>query len=359
MGFLTTGKTLAWEEARKYAEYIQKHGITQFLHIYENLKNRHNDCLKWGDEIEYIVVTVDEQKKETKICLRGEEILDHLMHEEHEAGSEATSSWKPEYGCFMVEGTPAKPYGGTPSHFRLVHGNMALRRKQAEKHLKPNERVLTITAFPLLGVGVYTEPPSQPFGPSALSEYTSDDVINSHNRFRTLTANIRKRRGSKVCIKMPLFQDKNTQPEKDGSNTIHMDSMAFGMGCCCLQCTYQCCNINEARHFYDQFAVLAPIMLALTAATPILRGRLADSDVRWNVIAGSVDDRTPEERGLEPLKDSKYVINKSRYDSIDCFISLDPLMKAKYNDLNLIMNHDALDHLSQAGVDTLLARTLR
>lgn len=40
-----------------------------------------------------------------------------------------------------------------------------------------------------------------------------------------------------------------------------MDAMAFGMGNCCLQCTLQCCNINEARHFYDQFAVLAPIMV--------------------------------------------------------------------------------------------------
>jgi hypothetical protein len=40
-----------------------------------------------------------------------------------------------------------------------------------------------------------------------------------------------------------------------------MDAMAFGMGSCCLQCTLQCCNINEARYFYDQFAVLAPIMV--------------------------------------------------------------------------------------------------
>jgi len=38
--------------------------------------------------------------------------------------------------------------------------------------------------------------------------------------------------------------------------------------------------------------------LALTAASPVWRGYLADVDCRWNVIAGSVDDRTPEERGL-------------------------------------------------------------
>lgn len=49
---------------------------------------------------------------------------------------------------------------------------------------------------------------------------------------------------------------------------------------------------------YDQLAVLSPVMLALTAATPILKGRLVDTDVRWDTIATSVDDRTPAERGL-------------------------------------------------------------
>ena len=41
------------------------------------------------------------------------------------------------------------------------------------------------------------------------------------------------------------------------------------------------------------------MQMALSAAAPIFRGYLADVDCRWNVIAGSVDDRTPEELGLE------------------------------------------------------------
>ena len=48
---------------------------------------------------------------------------------------------------------------------------------------------------------------------------------------------------------------------------------------------------------YDQLSPLGPIMLALTAATPIYKGFLADTDVRWNQISRSVDDRTPEELG--------------------------------------------------------------
>jgi hypothetical protein len=44
--------------------------------------------------------------------------------------------------------------------------------------------------------------------------------------------------------------------------------------------------------------------MALTAASPVFRGRLVDTDTRWDVIAGSVDCRTPAERGMiEPVRD--------------------------------------------------------
>merc|ERR1711959_629279 len=107
-----------------------------------------------------------------------------------------------------------------------------------------------------------------------------------------------------VDIRVPKFKDSKTawlprgdQPpstvqEADEQNEIYMDCMAFGMGMCCLQVTFQARDMSESRHLYDQLAVLAPVMLGLTAATPIFRGFLADIDVRWDVIAGSVDCRT-------------------------------------------------------------------
>ena len=75
-----------------------------------------------------------------------------------------------------------------------------------------------------------------------------------------------------------------------------MDAMAFGMGCCCLQVTFQATDVSESRHLYDQLAVLTPILIALTAATPVARGTLLDTDSRWDIISQSVDDRTPAER---------------------------------------------------------------
>lgn len=95
------------------------------------------------------------------------------------------------------------------------------------------------------------------------------------------------------------------------------------MGCCCLQVTFQACNITEARTLYDQLTPLCPIMLALSAASPAYRGLLTESDCRWNVISASVDCRTPEERGEVPLKNNRFRINKSRYDSIDSYLSAD------------------------------------
>ena len=38
-------------------------------------------------------------------------------------------------------------------------------------------------------------------------------------------------------------------------------------------------------------------MMSLTASTPILKGRLLDTDARWGIISESVDGRTPFERG--------------------------------------------------------------
>ena len=56
--------------------------------------------------------------------------------------------WRPEYGSYMIEGTPGQPYGGTMSEFNTVEDNMDKRRREASAALKPNETLCTVTAFP-------------------------------------------------------------------------------------------------------------------------------------------------------------------------------------------------------------------
>ena len=70
------------------------------------------------------------------------------------------------------------------------------------------------------------------------------------------------RRGSNVECRLPLYQD-----EKTKGSEIAVDAMAFGMGCCCLQVTFQCRDVDESRHVYDQLAVLAPARVLRGSAT--------------------------------------------------------------------------------------------
>jgi glutamate--cysteine ligase catalytic subunit len=51
MGLLTLGNPLSWEETKRYVQFIREHGIEQFIQIYKKVKDRRNDCLKWGDEV--------------------------------------------------------------------------------------------------------------------------------------------------------------------------------------------------------------------------------------------------------------------------------------------------------------------
>ena len=45
--------------------------------------------------------------------------------------------------------------------------------------------------------------------------------------------------------------------------------------------TFQGRDVDESRYMYDQLAVLAPIMLAMTAATPIFKGRESTDEIQF------------------------------------------------------------------------------
>uniref|UniRef100_A0A672HLV3 Glutamate--cysteine ligase n=1 Tax=Salarias fasciatus TaxID=181472 RepID=A0A672HLV3_SALFA len=305
MGLLSQGSPLNWEETRKHADYIRKHGILQFLNIYNKVKDRQKDVLKWGDEL--LLFT-------TKTCRSNE----------------------PTYGSYMIEGTPGQPYGGTMSEFNTVEGNMGKRRREASSVLNKNETLCTITSFPRLGCPGFTRPEHRPTPVEkgvSKSLFFPDEAINQHPRFSTLTRNIRHRRGEKVCINVP--------------SKFHLTLQKTD----CV--TFQACSIDEARYLYDQLATFCPIVMALSAASPFYRGFVSDIDCRWGVISASVDDRTQEERGLKPLKNNKFRIFKSRYDSIDSYLSS---CSEKYNDIDLTKDEEIYKQLLGAGIDKLLAQ---
>lgn len=122
-----------------------------------------------------------------------------------------------------------------------------------------------------------------------------------------------------------------------------MDAMGFGMGNCCLQATFSALDFPHSRWLYDQLSVMCPIFLALTAGSPVFKGKLADVDARWDVIASSVDCRTAEERDIN----SKSYLPKSRYSSISRYISDDPRNLACYNDIKFNLNQEFMLYAKQ------------
>ncbi|KIW22298.1 glutamate-cysteine ligase [Cladophialophora immunda] len=277
----------------------------------------------------------------------------------------------------MLEATPGKPWGIDFKDLLDVEPDMRLRREIATNHMEPDQFPITLTTFPRLGLPDSIQPDYPPSGPALRSQFVPDEIANPHIRFPTLAANIRSRRGRKVEINVPVFKDKNTPspfhdptvnydlhkwPEDDDvrngavkPDCVYMDAMAFGMGSCCLQITFQAKNIREGRTLYDQLSPLGPIMLALTAATPIYKGFLVDTDVRWNQISRAVDDRTAEELGEVPLKNDRWRIPKSRYASNSTYIAQDPRLRPEYMDPDLVVNEELKQKLLNGGMDNLLA----
>lgn len=202
-----------------------------------------------------------------------------------------------------------------------VEKSMKLRRKRIHNELLVNEIAPSLSCFPMMGVNNYPHTKNN-YGSISNSKYISDEVINPHPRFGALTSNIRNRRKSNVNIQ--ILKDTNPNDHttttsdiitstttsnvginnidnkvdtenKVDSQVIHMDAMAFGMGCCCLQVTIQAQDEEESRYLTDQLSILSPILHALSASTPILKGQFASTDTRWDVISQAVDDRTIDE----------------------------------------------------------------
>lgn len=152
---------------------------------------------------------------------------------------------------------------------------MRLRRKQAEKFLHKDEHLVSLTVFPLLGSPNFTWPnyKATPDSNTTRSLFFPDEAIyNTHPRFKTLSRNIRERRGKKVAIYLPIMRDTNTEepfietfdslcskydyppaqkarcPEKCPvkPDCLYLDAMGFGMGACCLQVgVFENCCICE------------------------------------------------------------------------------------------------------------------
>ena len=134
-------------------KYVRQHGIEQFIRHYRRVEAIEGDMLRWGDELEYGIFKIDEQGHSVRLSLRAPEIMKQLRQREEAAGDSAGQScgWMPEFGSWMVEGTPGQPYSGYAADLLLVERNMRIRRARLLAALAADEICPTVTAFPLMG----------------------------------------------------------------------------------------------------------------------------------------------------------------------------------------------------------------
>ena len=141
MGLLALGTPLEWQDAKKEANHVRKWGIEQLLAIWNRAKGKEGDALRWGDEIEYLVVAFDDGQRNVRLSLRQADILAALAKDEElcqQGGcvpdlqaitrkGEKLPIFHPEFGRFMLEATPGKPWGIGFQDLLDVEPNMRLR----------------------------------------------------------------------------------------------------------------------------------------------------------------------------------------------------------------------------------------
>ena len=304
MGLLTNSEILSWDEHSKNISSYKDLGILQFIRLYNCYKLNTSIPFFWGYEMEYMLIK--KIKNNYKLNLIGSKLIDTL--------SKKDNCWLPEYADWMIEKIPKRPFNNKIVNLLNLEKDLQDEINTINLNLDKDSSTILMTSFPLTGINEFHTPIENKYNDYSCSKFIPDNIINPHIRFRTLTKNIRTRRGKKVNIEIPIYKDINTPDD-----VIYMDCMGFGMGNCCSQVTIQCHDLEHALKMYDQFAVLTPFLLALSSACPILKGSLSENDSRWNVIEQAVDDRKPNEN-----------LEKSRYSTISYYVHNDG---NKYNDI--------------------------
>lgn len=355
MGLLKFSRCLDWVEILQNIDKAKERGIKQFINVYSKYKKQGVQCNFWGDELESMLVGGNDT---FYLLLLSDEVRAELM-------KDGNMIVNPEFAGYMIETTPLTPYNYEIADLHKVEENMIMRIDRLKRAIERVTSSMGISGFPLFcsifpGIGVRNVFWDK-FGLADLrynetkSEYFPDNAITNHPRFNSFQKNIRRRRGRCPEGYVPVMEDLHSDYEM-----IKIDSFGLGMGCCCLHTTLQANTYDEACYLYDQMGVLTPLLLRISRASPVAQGRLLSTETRWDILNFAADCRTDEERGCKFIVSGdipkKSAIPKSRFSSIDCFISEKERNIAAYSDIEFPIHHDSYESLIKNGVNEKMAR---
>lgn len=204
---------------------------------------------------------------------------------------------------YMLESQPREPYGNSLKDLAHVESDMrdrsvyvgiqgvsiwtdeSYRRRMLAACLSKDERLVTLTNVALLG--------------SSQMKMDYDTLITDKQRYQDMFSRLP---GRAAHLKNSLghqVQSFLASPDSKGSS-IDIDDPVDSWGGCGLQATFSANDLQEACRLHDQLVPLGPLMLALSAATPIYKGKLVVTDTRWEAMCWAGDDRKSSEKPEVP-----------------------------------------------------------
>lgn len=115
MGYLTVkGKLMTYNEYKHLVEQYKQRGLLEFLEIYAAHKDKHRERrdLHWGEELEYTLFQFDEKNRKVQLTNSAFDLIEEFNEMQDSDHSKVKEiDLHPEFGNWMVEAVPSKPYG--------------------------------------------------------------------------------------------------------------------------------------------------------------------------------------------------------------------------------------------------------
>ncbi|KAJ5504562.1 Glutamate--cysteine ligase [Penicillium fimorum] len=363
---------LSWEEIAANRAHLHRLAFEQCISVWQQYEGLDNFPPLWGDEIEYLLVSLDRRNKTATLALKQPKVL--KKWEELSKDPLMESQLHPESMMFMVESVAVPPYGDSFKAMLRVENDMKDRRVAIQACLGMDELPVTIPMFPRLGASGKFTSPDRMSSKKLYSHVMSEDLFSHFERSKVISDNLRGRRCSIAEANIPVFRDINTPwPWKDDSvdwghieklpfllptpapNCVLLDHFAWSGGACGLQTTFQAKNLGEARLLHDQLCPLSALMLALTAGSPCYKGYLVDTDSRWHVTNALNDDRSMEEMRSKNSVDQGMAASQMRWSFSPVYAGHGDRVLEGYQLCNT-RNLEARALFEKAGMDPNLSR---
>jgi len=165
--------------------------------------------------MEYQIYKNDKSKNEIKLSARGPELINEFNASA--ASQEKEIILMPEFGSWMVEAVPSKPYNSIIDAAELLSCEEKLhdRRETLDKFFQYHDlQIASLPNVATLGTPNHIDMEDdelqqqidtnindlEPLNEFSKSKYVIDKSINPHPRFSGLVKSIREHRGEKVNI---------------------------------------------------------------------------------------------------------------------------------------------------------------